>query len=472
MISYGWLSVLPPLLAIILAISTRQVFLSLFLGIWSGWIILTGGSVLGGLAAGIQSCIDVFKDAGNTRVIIFSALIGALITLTQRNGGVRGFVDWVQRKNLVRSPRGAAVLAWAIGMSIFIESSITCLVTGAVSRPVFEKFKISREKLAYICDSTSAPVCILIPLNAWGAYVLGLLNREGVENPIAVFFQTIPLNFYAILAVAIVTFIAFTFKDFGPMRKAETRSRETGKTIADGATPMVSEETTSVEAKSGIPLRAMNMILPIATMVLMMPVSLYITGNGDMTAGSGSTSVLWSVLLAIVVAGVLSIAQKILSAHEVINLTLKGMGGLIPLAILMNFAFAIGDTSKALGTGIYVASLAKSALEPSIVAPLLFLTSSFIAFSTGTSWGTFAIMMPIAVPTAALMGVNLPLCVAAVLSGGVFGDHSSPISDTTLVSSMAAASDHIDHVKTQLPYALAAGGGAALLFGFFGFLLH
>ena len=470
--TYGWLSILPPLLAIIFAIWTRQVFLSLFLGIWAGWTILSGGNVFTGLVSGIQACVDVFKDAGNTRVIIFSALIGALITLTQRSGGVQGFVEWIQRRNLVRSPRGAAILAWLVGMSIFIESSITCLVTGAVSRPLFERFRISREKLAYICDSTSAPVCILIPLNAWGAYVLGLLSREGVEKPLSVFFEAMPLNFYAILTVGMVTFITFSFRDFGPMKKAEQRARETGKTIADGSTPVISEETIAIEAKEGIPLRAINMILPIISMIVMMPVSLSITGDGDITAGSGSTSVLWSVLAALFVAGALTVGQKILSVREVVDLSLKGMGGLIPLGILMNFAFAIGDTSKALGTGMYVASLAQEALSPMVVTPLLFITSSFIAFSTGTSFGTFAIMMPIAVPTAGLMEANLALCVAAVLSGGVFGGHTSPISDTTLVSSMAAACDHIDHVKTQLPYALATAGGAVLLFGLFGVLIH
>ncbi|MEX1139952.1 MAG: Na+/H+ antiporter NhaC family protein [Bacteroidota bacterium] len=469
--NFGWLSILPPVLAIVLAIWTRQVFISLFLGIWFGWMILTGG-VVSGLAAGIQACIDVFKDNGNTRVIIFSSLIGALITLTQRSGGVQGFVDWIQRKKFVRSRRGASILAWIVGMSIFIESSITCLVTGAIARPLFERFKISREKLAYILDSTSAPVCVLIPLNAWGAYVLGLLSQEGVENPIGLFFQTIPYNFYALLSVVLVAFISFTFLDFGPMKKAERRADETGKTIADNAIPLVSDDVTSIEPKAESHKNPLNMIIPIGGMILMMPLSLYLTGDGDITAGSGSTSVLWSVLLAITLAGGMAITQRILNIREVVDLTLRGMGGLIPLGILMNFAFAMGDTTKALGTGLYVASVAQEVISPAIVAPLIFLASSFIAFSTGTSWGTFAIMIPIAVPTAVAMGSDLPLTVAAVLSGGVFGDHSSPISDTTLVSSMAAASDHIDHVRTQLPYALSAAAGALVLFAAAGFLLH
>ncbi len=470
--NYGWLSVLPPLLAILLAIKTRQVFLSLFLGIWAGWIIISGWNPFVGTASAIDAMVNVFKDEGNTRVIIFSALVGALITLTQSTGGVQGFINFIHNKNIVKSRRGASILAFFIGCSVFIESSISCLVTGAVSHPIFEKYKISREKLAYICDTTSSPVCILIPLNAWGAYIIGLLQKEGLKDPFTTFFSTLPLNFYAILSVLLVGFMSFTYKDFGPMKKAEKRSLEEGKTIRDGATPMISEDVTSITAKEGVPLRSINMIVPILTMVIMMPVSLIITGHGNLTAGSGSTSVLWSVMAAITVAGIMAMIQKILTLDEVMKFTLKGMAGLIPLAILMTLAFAIGDTCRELGTGVYVASIADSILNPTILAPILFIASSFIAFSTGTSWGTFAIMIPIAVPTALTMGVTLPLALAAVFSGSIFGDHCSPISDTTMVSSMASASDHIDHVRTQLPYALTVAAASTILFTIFGFILR
>ncbi len=469
---YGWLSVIPPLLAIILAITTRQVYVSLFLGILAGWIILSEWSVFAGIANSIESLINVFQSPGNTRVIIFCALIGALITLTQRSGGVKGFVEWIQRKNLARTPRGAAGLAGIMGFAIFIESSICCLISGSISRPLFERLKISREKLAYILDSTSAPNCILIPLNAWGAFVIGLLETEGVERPVNVFVRSIPLNFYAIFAILMVAFIIISFSDFGPMKKAEERARKTGKTIADGATPMISEEITSTEAKTNIPYRAYNMILPVLSMIIMVPVGLYITGDGNITAGTGSTAVLWAVITAITVAGVLPIVQKILSFKEVFDLSLKGVGGLIPLAIVMTLAFAIGDTSRELGTGVFVASLADDFLHPNYIGAVIFFISAFIAFSTGTSWGVFAIMVPIAVPTALMMDVSLPLCLAAVLGGGVFGDHVSPISDTTLVSSMAAASDHIDHVRTQLPYAMIAAAGAMFFYVLFGVLMH
>ncbi len=461
---FGWLAVVLPVFAIILAIKTRQVFISLFFGIVAGWIIISGGDVLSGIELSIQSIIDVFKDAGNTRVIIFCALVGALITLTQANGGVQGFVDLIQKKNIVTSRKRATVFSFLVGCGVFIESSISCLVTGTIFHPIYEKLKISREKLAYICDTTSSPVCILIPLNAWGAYVISLLEKENISNSFSVFINTIPLNFYAILSILFAGFIAFSYKDFGSMKKAEKRSAETGKTIADGALPVVTEDVSSTKPKKGIPHRAINMIIPIMVMIVMMPVSLLITGNGDMTAGSGTTSVLWSVLSAIIVAGIISLFQRLLNLKEVMDFTLKGIAGLVPLAILMTLAFSIGDTCRTLGTGEYVASISSDFLSPTVIAPILFITSAFISFSTGTSWGTFAIMIPIAVPTALYMDVSLSLSIAAVLSGSVFGDHCSPISDTTIVSSMASACDHIDHVKTQIPYALSMATVAVIIF--------
>ena len=461
---YGWLSVVPPLFAIFLAIKTRQVYLSLFLGIVVGWIIFSNGNILKGIELSIQSIIDVFKDAGNTRVIIFCALVGALISLTQANGGVQGFVDLIQKKNIVTSRKRATVFSFFVGCIVFIESSISCLVTGTIFHPIFERFKISREKLAYICDTTSSPICILIPLNAWGAYVISLLDKEKLTDTVPLFLSTIPLNFYAILSVLFAGFISFSFKDFGVMKKAEKRSLETGKTIADSGVPMISKDVASLKPKIGIQHRSFNMVIPILVMIIMMPISLLITGNGNLTSGSGSTSVLWSVLSAIIVAGIISIAQRILSLKEVMDYTLKGISGLVPLAILMVFAFSIGDTCRTLGTGEYVASLSKEFLNPSLIAPILFITSAFISFSTGTSWGTFAIMIPIAVPTALYASSPLAISIAAVLSGSVFGDHCSPISDTTIVSSMASACDHIDHVRTQLPYAITMAIFAATLF--------
>jgi len=469
--TYGWLSILPPLLAIFLAIKTKHVYISLVLGIWLGWTIIHSWNPVSGLIHTLGAIVAVFKDEDNTRVVLFSAMIGAIITFTQYSGGMKGFINWIVGKGVVRTRKSAGFLAWFLGFIIFIESSICVLVSGAVTRPIFDKLKISREKLSYILDSTSAPKCVLIPLNAWGAFVIGLLISQGVENPVRVLISSMPFNFYAILALLLVLITVLTERDFGPMKKAEHRVRMENKLLRDGAEPLISTEVVQMEAKEGIPPRAINMILPVVTMVVMMPVVLLITGKGNLMEGSGSASVLWAVIAGLAVGAVAYRAQGIMKVKEITDIFMKGVGGLIPLASLMILAFAIGDICDALGTGPFVAQAASSTLNPGVIPAVIFLVSCLIAFSTGTSWGTFAIMIPIAVPMINIIGLHPGLIIAAVLGGGVFGDHCSPISDTTIISSMASATDHIDHVRTQLPYALTAAGFSLLLFIIFGFAL-
>ncbi len=491
---YHFWSILPPILAIVLAIKTKQVFVSLLFGIWLGWIILSGGNFLTGTLATIQALVDVFKDPGNTRTIMFSSLVGALIAFIQRSGGVDGFIKYVNKRlDKIKSDdpnskrKIVQLLAWITGVAIFVESSINVLTVGSIFRPLFDKLKIPREKLAYIADSISAPTCILIPLNAWGAYIMGLIAAQGFENPLDVLIGAFPFNFYPMIALLMVVVIVWTQKDFGPMKKAEERARKEGKVIADDATPMISSDIIALEIKEGVKPKAFNMIIPIATMVLMMPLMLIFTGWNQVEhiqnfawykqlflalgKGSGSASVLYSVLTAITVGIILYTSQKIFSFKETIDLIFKGISGLIPLALLMMLAFAIGTVCKELGTGIYIAEITKGWLAPSFVPFVIFIVACIIAFSTGTSWGTFAIMIAIGVPMAQTLDANLYLTIAAALGGGVFGDHCSPISDTTIISSMASACDHIDHVKTQLPYALTAGGITALLYLVLGFVL-
>lgn len=460
----SWLSLLPPLLAIVLAIWSKQVYLSLFAGIFIGWTILSNWNPLLGIARALEGCITVFQDPGNTKVILFSVLVGSLITLMQASGGVSGFVIAMTEKGLVRNRKSAQLMSMFFGTVIFIESSITSLVTGAISRPIYDKYKISREKLAYICDSTAAPVCILIPLNAWGAYVLGLLEKENIEQPINIFVSAIPFNFYAILAIAIVFLTIILNKDIGPMAAAERRVAEKGLLADEGSSPIMSAGILEEEIQEKIRPRALNMMVPIVALIIMMPVSMWITGDGNIMNGSGSTSVFWSVIAAITTAALLYRFQGIFDLREITDLCIKGIGSLAPMAILMMLAFAIGDIARLLNTGEYVARIFSTTVSPSVIPMILFLGSAFIAFSTGTSFGTFGIMIPIAVPVALASGVHLPLVVAAVLGGGVFGDHCSPISDTTLVASLASATDHIDHVRTQLPYAMTAAFLSSLLF--------
>ncbi|MDA0329126.1 MAG: hypothetical protein O2958_08985 [Gemmatimonadetes bacterium] len=462
-----WISVLPPVLAIALAIWTRQVYLSLAGGLWFAWTILSGWNPLTGLAAAIQGAVAVFGDAGDARVIMFTLVIGALIATVEASGGVRGFVTLLEDNEWVNSSKRAQLLAWIAGVVIFIESNITVLVAGSVARPLCDRYKCSREKLAYIIDSTSAPICILIPMNAWGAYNLGILEGLGVENALGVFLQSILYNFYAIAAVLLTLFVVLTGFDIGPMKKAEERTRK-GDLLWPGATPMIDEDVLAPPPLDRIPPRARNMIMPIAAMVIFMPISLLITGGGDLQQGSGSTSVLWSVLFGLAVAWVMLLAQRAFSADELVKVNLKGAGALVPLALILLLALALGDVIDGLGTGVYVAQVTAGTMPNFVYLPLLFLVSGGIAFSTGTSWGTFAIMLPIAVPAAATLGLPLAPFVAASLAGGVFGDHCSPISDTTIISSMAAATDHIDHVRTQLPYALLGGAVAVVCFAVLG----
>lgn len=491
---YGILSLLPPVIAIVLAIRTRQVFVSLFLGIWLGWVIINGFNPLSGSFDTIQALVDVFQDAGNTRTIMFCALVGALIIFIQRSGGVEGFILQVsklleryEQKQTGSNRIVVQFLAWLTGVLIFVESSISVLTVGALYRPLFDKLKIPREKLAYIADSSSAPSSILIPFNGWGAFIMGLLLAQGFDDPFATMFKALAYNFYPIFALILVLIIIFSKKDFGPMATAEKRAREEGKLLADGAQPMISDELTDVEVVPGVQPKAYNMILPIAVMVIMMPIMLSVTGWEEaikerpdaglfgkmffaIGQGSGSTSVLIAVLISILFSMVLYRAQGIMKMKEMVDLTLKGISGMMPLALLMLMAFAIGNVCKEMQTGQYVADVASQWLSPKLVPFIVFLVSCFIAFSTGTSWGTFAIMIAIAVPMAQQMEANVYITIAAAIGGGVFGDHCSPISDTTILSSMASASDHIDHVKTQLPYAAVAGGLAAFIYLMIGLL--
>ena len=464
------LSLLPPLLAITLAITTRQVMLSLGGGIWLGYCLLLQANPVAGLAASIDGVIAVFEDAGNTRVIIFTLLVGGLLATMESSGGVKGFILWLESRRWADSPRRAQFMAWGIGIVIFVESNITLLVAGAVSRPLFDRLRISREKLAYLIDSTSAPICILIPFNAWGAFNLALIANTGESDALGVFFMAIPLNLYAITAVALAAFSIVSKRDIGPMVAAEKRTRD-GELLWPNASPMVDPSLLVQESDSTTTPRAINMILPVVTMVLALPLGLLITGDGDIKAGSGSTSVLWAVMCALLVSWICVLSVRSHSVTQLTDIFFKGVGGLVPVAVILLLSMALGSIASALQGGQYLAGVIGGSTPPALLLPILFLTAGAIAFAIGSSWGTFAIMIPIALPIAVALGFPSAPFLAAVLSGAIFGDHASPISDTTIVASMAAATDHIDHVRTQLPYALLAGAISAVGFAIMGVVI-
>ena len=512
---FGWLSLLPPALAIGLAIASRRAVPSLLAGIWVGWLIHADWQPRAATDAAARGIGGVLANPGQARVVAFTILMGVLIRWMQQSGGVAGFLRWARRRRWSNSRRGARLMAASVGLGVFIESTITCLVVGTVARPFFDRHRIAREKLAYICDATSAPVCMLIPLNSWGAVVLALLaaqaelGRLGDQAPLAVFLAAVPLNFYAVVSVLLVFAVAATGYDFGPMRGAERRALETGPPAdgtADahpptgaaggasygappGAAGGASYEAARGGAEGGLaddrpePGRARHLAAPLAVMMGTVLAGIAATGiAGARAAGivdptlmdclehaSGSTAVLGGVLAALAALGVAATASGDAPPRELADAAWRGAAAMLPIATLLVLALAIGGVCEALGTGPFIAARTAPLLTPALAAPVVFVTSGVIAFATGTSWGTFAIMIPLAVPLAAAMqldgaAVSLPLVVSAVLGGGVFGDHCSPISDTTVISSAAAGSDHIEHVRTQAPYALAAAALTVVLY--------
>jgi len=465
-----WISLLPPVLAIVLAIWSRQVYLSLAGGVWLGWTILNGWNPLVGLAVTIEELVAVLGEPGDAKVIMFTLVIGAMIATIEVSGGVKGFIRVLEENALVKSAKGAQLLAWCTGFVIFIESNITVLVAGSVARPLMDRYRSSREKLAYIIDSTSAPICILIPMNAWGAYNIGILESLGVQGAVGVFVTSIVFNFYAIAAVTLALVVVLFDWNIGPMKKAEARAA-TGQLMWEDSVPVVDESVLSPETKPGVEPLARDMIVPIAVMVFTMPFGLWVTGEGNLLDGSGSTSVLWAVTAGLFTSWVLLLSRRAFDVDELMKTALKGAGGLVPLALILLLSLAMKNVAAALETGPYVAQLVSGGLPLAVFLPLAFLVSGGIAFSIGTSWGTFGIMLPIVVPAAEVLGLPLAPFIAAALAGGIFGDHCSPISDTTIISSMAAATDHIDHVRTQLPYALTGGLIATICFAITGALL-
>jgi Na+/H+ antiporter NhaC len=349
------------------------------------------------------------------------------------------------------------LLAYFIGIVIFIESSITSLVAGTVAKPLCDKNGVSREKLAYICDSTSAPVCSLIPLNGWGALLLGLIvsaidSHVISGDGVSLLTDSIPYNFYSIITLVIVLGVIFLNIDIGPMRQALPQPYHPEHLQHEGeATPL-------------------PMLLPLLVMVVSVPAGLYLTGNGNIFKGSGSTSVYYAVIVTLIFMYLYYVGTKMLSHKAYFKGFYEGLGEMIQVVMILLFAIFIGKVIGDLGTANYLAGILNGNIPPLLMPMLIFLVSSVTAFSTGTSWGTFSIMMPIGLALGASMGLDIPLVIGAVISGGIFGDHASPISDTTIISSMAAGCDHVEHVRTQLPYALAGGMLAALAFLAAGYL--
>ena len=468
---YGFWSVVPPILTIVLALVTKNVFISLLIGIFTSSMVLCGGAPLTGLNDAFYSFIHTFESNGNTITLISFLLIGALIYLIEKSGGVEGFTEVMLKKRaLIKTKRGANIFTWLLGIIIFTSGSLSCMVTGSVSRPFNDALKVPHEKSAFIVHATSTPWCVLFPLSGWLAALAGYLTSGGVpENEaISVLLRSIPLNFYCILAVFGTLAVSLFGINIGPMRKAEERAEKTGALDNPGRGGTLTEETMSPSKAKP---RVLNMLLPMGVLIATILAVLTITGKGNPTQGAGMQSLLWGCILAVLTICILCVAQKLFSVDEVINEMFKGMGTMLPVAGILLFGFTMGNLVKDLDTGNYLTSVFMGVLSPALLPALSFLLCMLLSFATGTSMGTMAIMSVICLPMAISMGISIPLVAGAVFGGSIFGDHSSPISDTTIMSCATTGCDIIDHVKTQMPYVLIFAPISLVLYVVLGFVM-
>lgn len=472
---FGILSLLPPVIAIVLALITRNVIPALFAGIWLGATMMYGWNPFMGLYASFSDfIIPSAGDPWNATVLIYCGLFGVLIAFLQKTGGAEAIANAISAR--VKTPRGAQGSTMLFGLIIFFEDYFNALTVGSVMRSVTDKMRVSREKLAYIVDSTSAPMCLLGPVSTWVVFVMGLIGAQYTELGISdseymTYIFSIPFNFYAILAIILVGIIVFLKWDFGPMAQAEYRARTSGKVIRDDAEPPSDDQMAEVEMPEGYTPKIRSMVVPIVVLVGMIPPLFlwsggypeksFVTAFGE---ADGATSILIAAFVAGVVALVMGIQQKLYSFKESISIIVSGFRSMMIVYIILILAWSIGSVTTELGTAEYIVRFAEQTTSSAIIPLLLFLIGAIVAFTTGTSYGTFSIMIPIAMPLAASMDLSMYLAIAAVFSGGIFGDHCSPISDTTILSSAGSGSDHIDHVNTQIPYAITAGISSVISF--------
>ncbi len=469
--SYGFLSLLPPLTAIVLCFLTKQVLASLFIGIWVGATILTGWNPLTGITQTLGYLVENTADSWNATILLFDFVVGGLIGLIYLSGGAQAFVKGVTDK--VKNSRGGQFTAWLFGLIIFFDDYANTAIVGNAFRPVTDKLGVSREKFSYIVDSTAAPVASLALISTWIGYEVGLIGDalEGTSvslTPYTIFLQSIPYRFYSIFAIILVLAIALSQRDFGPMLKAEYRTRTTGKVFADGASPL--SGGSKLKVLENVPQKTVNMVVPIIVLVVVSIFGMWWTGGGTsadsfttaIADADAMTALLWGAAFAVIVAILMYKAQGIGTLADMMDAFIDGAKMMVLANLILISAWSIGSVCSEIGTAPYVVNAAKGVISPVLLPMVMFLVCNVISFSTGTSWGTMAIAMPIAIPLSLALGVPLPLGISAVLTGSVMGDHCSPLSDTTIMSSMFSGSDHMDHVKTQVPYALTAAGVAIL----------
>lgn len=473
---YGLISVLPPLLTICLALIVKNVYLALFLGILTSYIIIDV-NLFSALNSTLNGFIGAFSSSSNVIVMGCILTLGALTLLFEKTGGIEGFVNLViKKKGIVKSHKGANLFTFIIGCLVYTSGTLSTMVTGSVCRPINDALRVSHEKAAYIVHTTSMPICLLFPLSGWAGVMLACLTSAGIpeSDATSLLIRSIPFNVYAIIVVIMIPFLALTGLDFGPMKKAELRARTTGYLDdprhhhAQISAEISGENHPNKLQSNG---KASYLIIPLLTLIGTMIAVLLITGNGNIINGSGMQAILWGPHVALVVLGVMVIRDKRMTFNEFLDETFRAAGSMVGISAMLMLTYTLGTCISQLGTGAYLAGLFTGILSPSLLPIVMFLLCCLMSFATGTSTGTFTIMMLIAIPLAQTIDAHLAMTVGSVWAGALFGDHLSPISDTTIMTCASTGCDIPDHVKTQLPYGLLAATITIFIYFLLGFVL-
>jgi Na+/H+ antiporter NhaC len=481
----GFISVVPPLVAIAAALIFRQVVPALFLGVWFGAAALHGASVLS-IWTGLLDVVQVYvvnamADRGHAAIIIFSLMIGGMVGIISRAGGMLGVVTHIVR--FATDHRRAQLGAVGLGLAIFFDDYTNTLVVGNTMRPVTDRLRVSREKLAYIVDSTAAPVACLAVITTWIGYEVGLIDSaiagiRGLHEPYLLFLSSLRYSYYPILAIIFVIMVAASGRDFGPMHAAERRARRRGAADLDASDVPVGHMS-EVDPKPGVEGHVAVAVVPVGVLIAGVVGGLVATGHGAsireiIGSADAYKALVWGSLLGVMTAGGMALGRRTLDLTEALEAWLAGMKAMFVAFIVLILAWALASVTESLGTAKYLVSLLGGTVPAGLLPSLVFLLAAATAFATGTSWGVMGILMPLVVPLAwAIVGGGagtagphsqtiLQGCIASVLAGAVWGDHCSPISDTTILSSLASGCDHVAHVRTQMPYALVVGAVAVL----------
>ena len=488
---YGFLAVVPPLLTIVLAIITKEVLMSLFIGVFTGCMILASWNPINAMVKMIDLFIGTYDEAGvltpgavtnpwNMQVLMIIILLGGLIGLMTRSGGSAAFGALLGSK--IKTRKGAQGTTWLIGMLIFFDDYFNALTNGAIMRPISDRYGVSREKLSYILDSTAVGICLIVPLSSWVAFICSLIAdsyaQAGITgDPFKVFLTAIPYNYYAWLSLSMVLVVVYFNLDFGPMAKAEKRTKETGrlcdKTFSGGGAD--DDDYSTIEQANGKPV---DLLAPILLLIACSLIFMLFTGGFFETFDlmdavnnmNGMLAITYAFSIAVVFAIIFYKIRGLSKVTESIGAFITGTKAIIYVLLLLAFAWAIGGVGTELDTAGYMVQIFQGNVPAFLTPVFIFIIACVMTFSTGATWGTYAIMIPLAVPLGVAMDVSTLACITAVIGGGGFGNHCSPLADTAILSSAAANIRHIDHIKTQIPYSCTCAGVACVGYIISGFV--